>query len=188
METLNNYLKNPFRAERAATPSKQHAKNDDPSLTQSRQPTATRDISSDQMSQNALPADIGNDQLLGDTEEIDDTEEYRAIFEGLELGTEATRTGIIDNARKSKDIQLKKDVYTILPEGETLITSLDRMGIVMVKYKTSELGRALKRVYHGEMRVEDSVLLQKIKSRQFFPAMKAHSRLKPIPTMGAWVM
>lgn len=161
VETLNNYLKNPFRTDRAATPSKQNAKNDDPSLTQSSQPTATRDISSDQMSQNALPADIGNDQLLGDTEEIDDTEEYRAIFEGLELGTEATRTGIIDNARKSKYIQLKKDVYTILPEGETLITSLDRMGIVMDKYKTSELGRALKRVYRGEMRVEDSVLLAK---------------------------
>ena len=34
-------------------------------------------------------------------EEVDDTEDYKAIFEGLELGTEATRTGIIDNAKKS---------------------------------------------------------------------------------------
>lgn len=111
IETLNNYLKNPFREEKAA------AENDD------------------------------------------DAEEYRAIFEGLELGTEATRTGIIDNARKSKYIDLKKDVYTILPNGEFLIESLSRMNISMDKYKTSEMGKALKKVFHGEMTVDESVKL-----------------------------
>ena len=45
--------------------------------------------------------------------EYDDLDEYKAIFEGLELGTEATRTGIIDNAIKSKYIELKKDTYYI---------------------------------------------------------------------------
>lgn len=89
--------------------------------------------------------------------EIDDTDDYKAIFEGLELGTEATRTGIIDNARKSEYISLKKDVYTILPNGEFLIESLLQMGILMDKYKTSELGKALKKVYHDEMSVSDSV-------------------------------
>ncbi|MBQ8808602.1 MAG: topoisomerase C-terminal repeat-containing protein [Clostridia bacterium] len=111
IETLNNYLKNPFREE------KENAQNED------------------------------------------DEEEYRAIFEGLELGTEATRTGIIDNAIKSKYIALKKDVYTILPDGENLIESLGRMGIIMDKYKTSYLGQALKKVYKGEITVKDSILL-----------------------------
>ncbi len=111
IETLNNYLKNPFRDEKA----------------------------------NARTED--------------DAEEYRAIFEGLELGTEATRTGIIDNARKSGYILLKKDVYTILKEGEFLIESLRRMGISMDKYKTSELGKALKKVYRGEFTISDSVRL-----------------------------
>ncbi|MEG2118578.1 MAG: DNA topoisomerase, partial [Clostridia bacterium] len=64
IETLNNYLKNPFKEDKAA-----------------------------------------------ENESENDDEEYKAIFEGLELGTEATRTGIIDNARKSKYIELKKDVY-----------------------------------------------------------------------------
>lgn len=41
-------------------------------------------------------------------ENKDDTEDYKAIFEGLELGTEATRTGIINNAINSKYIALKK--------------------------------------------------------------------------------
>ena len=46
-------------------------------------------------------------ELLGNDTENDD-EDYKAIFEGLELGTEATRTGIIDNARKSEYILLIK--------------------------------------------------------------------------------
>lgn len=120
IETLNNYLKNPFREDKAQV----------------------------------------NDE--------DDAEEYRAIFEGLELGTEATRTGIIDNARKSKYIQLKKDVYTILPDGEYLIHSLQRMQISMDKYKTSQLGKALKSVYHGTMTVDASVALAKEEIEQVF--------------------
>ncbi len=120
VETLNNYLKNPFKEEKAALKESEPEENGEP---------------------------------------IDDTEEYRAMFEGIELGTEATRTGIIDNARKSNYIALKKDVYTLLPAGEHLIEALRRMQISMDKYKTSELGRALKKVYRGEMTVGDSVRL-----------------------------
>jgi len=128
IETLNNYLKNPFKEEKAA----------------------------------AAKAD--EDDSVG----ADDAEEYRAVFEGLELGTEATRTGIIDNARKSGYINLKKDVYTILPGGEFLIESLVRMGISMDKYKTAELGRALKKVFRGEMAIEDSVALAKEEIAEVF--------------------
>lgn len=107
IETLNNYLKNPFREEKKKGP------------------------------------------------EENDDEEYRAIFEGLELGTEATRTGIIDNAKKSGYIELKKDVYRILPEGEKLIEALGRMGISMDKYKTAEMGKALKKVFRGECTIKE---------------------------------
>ena len=117
IETLNNYLMNPFKEDKKE-----------------------------------LEEKIEN-------EEIDDTEDYKAIFEGLELGTEATRTGIIDNAKKSEYIQLKKDVYTILPKGEYLIESLSKMNISMDKYKTSEMGKALKKVYRDEISVQDSVNL-----------------------------
>ena len=90
------------------------------------------------------------------------------MFEGLELGTEATRTGIIDNARKSLYIQLKKDVYTVLPAGEQLIESLSRMGISMDKYKTSLLGQSLKKVFRGEITVDDSVELAKNEIAEVF--------------------
>lgn len=123
IETLNNYLKNPFREEKNA---------------------------------------------IEDTVGADDAEEYRAIFEGVELGTEATRSGIIENARKSGYIQLKKDVYTILPDGIYLIESLSRMNICMDKFKTSEMGKALKSVFRGEMSIEDSINIARDEISRYF--------------------
>ena len=118
IETLNNYLKNPFKEEKA-----------------------------------------GDLSLLSGVVGEDDAEEYKAILEGIELGTEATRTGIIDNAKNSRYIDLKKDVYTILPDGILLIESLDRLHISMDKYKTSDMGRTLKRVFRGQATIQDSVAM-----------------------------
>lgn len=123
IETLNNYLKNPFKEDK----------------------------------QNA---------------DENDDEDYKAIFEGLELGTEATRTGIIENACKSAYIMLKKDSYYILPDGEYLIESLSQLGIIMDKYKTSEMGQALKKVFRGEFTVEDSVSLAEKEIGNIFEASK----------------
>jgi len=88
---------------------------------------------------------------------LSDEQEYKAIFEGVEIGTEASRTGIIDNAINSGYISLKNNTYRLLPGGEFLIQSLQQLGIEMEKEKTAELGRVLKRVYRGEMSIEESV-------------------------------
>ena len=119
IETLNNYLKNPFKDEKAP-------------------------------------------------ESESDDEDYKAIFKGLELGTEATRTGIIDNAKKSNYISLKKDVYRIEKGGKFLIEQLVDMNISMDKYKTSQLGQALKRVYRGEITIDDSVDIAKKEIQEVF--------------------
>ncbi len=119
IETLNNYLKNPFKEDKASA------------------------------------------------DESDD-EDYKAIFEGLELGTEATRTGIIENACKSAYIMLKKDSYHILPDGEYLIEALSQLGIIMDKYKTSQMGQALKRVFRGECTIFDSVGLAQEEIKEIF--------------------
>ena len=134
IETLNNYLKNPFKSDKAKA------------------------------------------KELEESGEIDDAEDYKAIFEGLELGTEATRTGIIDNAKKSGYIDLKKDVYTILDGGIYLVEAIERLGINMDKYKTSELGKALKRVYRGEMSVDDSVGLARREIASVFGEAAGHGR------------
>lgn len=127
IETLNNYLKNPFKEDKAKL----------------------------------------------NEEDEDDTEDYKAIFEGLELGTEATRTGIINNAISSKYIELKKDVYYILPEGKYLIESLSNMNISMDKYKTSELGKGLKQVYKGNIKVDDVVKLTEDEIKNVFDVVDA---------------
>ena len=123
IETLNNYLKNPFKEDK---------------------------------------------QKLNEEENEDDTDEYKAIFDGLELGTEATRTGIINNAINSKYIELKKDVYYILPGGKYLIEKLTDMNISMDKYKTSELGKGLKNVYKGNIKIDDVVNLTENEIKEIF--------------------
>ena len=99
-----------------------------------------------------------------------DDQEYAAMFEGVEIGTEATRTGIIENAIKTQYIALKNNVYTILPGGEFFIQSLHKLGIEMEKEKTAELGRTLKRVYKGELNIEDSVTMAYQQVRMAFTA------------------
>ena len=140
IETLNKYLKNPFKDDKARA------------------------------------------KELEESGEVDDADDYKAIFEGLELGTEATRTGIIDNAKKSGYIELKKDVYTILEGGEYLIESIARLGIVMDKYKTSELGKALKQVYHGQMSVEDSVKLAEGEIAEIFNNREHNPEMPKVDT------
>ena len=117
---------------------------------------------------NPFKDDKAKAKELEENGEVDDADDYKAIFEGLELGTEATRTGIIDNAKKSGYIDLKKDVYTILDGGEYLIRSLELLSINMDKYKTSQLGKALKQVFHGEITVDDSVRIAEHEIQEIF--------------------
>ena len=140
IETLNNYLKNPFKDDKAKA------------------------------------------KELEENGEVDDADDYRAIFEGLELGTEATRTGIIDNARKSGYIDLKKDVYSILEGGEYLIRSLEALSISMDKYKTSEMGKALKRVYRGEISIDESVKIAESEIASIFSNPKNGGNLASVDT------
>lgn len=140
IETLNKYLKNPFKDDKARA------------------------------------------RELEESGEVDDAEDYKAIFEGLELGTEATRTGIIDNAKKSGYIDLKKDVYTILDGGEYLIETIARLGIVMDKYKTSELGKALKKVFRGEMTVNGAVKLAEREISEIFNNKDVNPEMPKVDT------
>ena len=111
VETLNNFLKNPFR-----------------------------------------------DRKKAEEESVDqENEEIKAMFEGVELGTEATRSGIIGNAVASGYISLKDNVYRLEPNGKYYVETLKKLGVMLPKEKTAELGRSLKKVYRGEWNVEDAV-------------------------------
>ncbi|MBQ7836966.1 MAG: topoisomerase C-terminal repeat-containing protein [Clostridia bacterium] len=108
-----------------------------------------------------------------ESESEDDMEEYKAIFEGVEIGTEATRTGIIKNAQDSGYIELKNNSYYILNGGIFLIETLQRLGINMEKEKTAHLGRALKQVYRREITVNDCVMLAQAEISEVFGSQSA---------------
>ena len=100
--------------------------------------------------------------------EEDELEELKAMFEGIELGTEATRSSIIENAIKSNYILLKDNTYYLQPMGKYYVETLDKLHIMMPKEKTAELGKSLKRVYRNEITVEDSLVLAKKEISEVF--------------------
>ena len=59
-----------------------------------------------------------------------------------------------------------------MPAGRNLINSLMRMNISMDKYKTSQLGQALKKVYRGEIMISDSVKMAQDEIKSVFFAEK----------------
>ena len=119
LETLNNFLKNPFKNE-----------------------VENKDI-----------------DVLG--VEVEDEEDYKAMLSGLELGTEATRTGIIENAINSKYISLKNNTYYIEDAGVFYIETLKKLKVDMNKYKTAHVGKSLKDVYKGIVKIDNVLELAK---------------------------
>lgn len=137
VDTLNQYLKNPFKKPKKAT--------------------LEEEDTSD-----------GEDSAEPDTGTEEEDEEYKAMFEGVELGTEATRTSIIEGAIQMKYISLKNNTYTILPAGEFYVQALDKLRIHMEKEKTAELGKSLKQVYHGNLTIQQSVDMAFTEISKFF--------------------
>ena len=127
VETLNNFLKNPFKENMKEL-----------------------------------------DELPEEDERKLEEEELRAMFEGVELGTEATRSGIIANAIKSQYISLKDNTYKLEPMGKYYVETLSNLKIIMAKEKTAELGRSLKKVYKGEYRIDDAVEIAKKEISEVF--------------------
>jgi len=106
VETLNNFLKNPFAKE-----------------------------------------------LKEENEEID----YKSLFEGVEIGTEATRTGIIENAKTYGYISESKGKYKIELLGISLINVLDNLNVNLYKEKSVEFNKMLKQVNTGTLSVNQAV-------------------------------
>lgn len=92
------------------------------------------------------------------SEEEAEEEEYRAIFEGLELGTEATRTGIIENAIANKYISLKNNTYKIEERGKYLIETMVQLHVNMDKYETVKMSKALKQVYRKDISIQEAIV------------------------------
>ena len=90
-------------------------------------------------------------------EDTSEDEEYKALLEGIEIGTEATRTGIIETCKKREYISQKASNYSIEALGEKLIENLDKLEINLYADKTVEFSKILKKIYKGEAKVEEAI-------------------------------
>ena len=128
--TLNNWMKNPFKKSAADA-------------------TGAEDEEADN-------ADEAGNEIEGNPE-TDDSDDYKAILAGLQIGTEATRPDILKKLRLMKVIEVKKSTYYITPEGEAYIDALDKLKIDMSKERTAYTGKLLKDVSHGDKTVDEAV-------------------------------
>ncbi len=91
-----------------------------------------------------------------DSEEMDD-DDYKAMLKGLEIGTEATRSGIIATAINSKYIELNKSTYKLQEAGAFSVQTMSKLEIDMTIETTAELGKALKDVYNGDISISEAI-------------------------------
>lgn len=91
-------------------------------------------------------SDEANDELL-----------YKEILDGIEIGTVATRSGIIENAIKYEYIKKQKNSLSITDKGINLIETLNKLNIDMSVDKTVEVSKKLKKVFKDEYSIDQLV-------------------------------
>lgn len=88
-------------------------------------------------------------------------EDYIAIMEGCEIGTPATRAGIIEKVKQDGYITENKNNLDITDKGIKLIEILEELGINLYKEKTVEISKDLKAIYNNKNSIDN--ILEKVK-------------------------
>ena len=145
--TLNNWMKNPFKKS---------------------ENTGAEEETDDE---NAAEAGSeGNSSTEGgaETGTNDDSDDYRAILAGLQIGTEATRAGILKELKEMKLIEVKKATYLITDAGEYYVDTLAKLNIDMSKERTAQSGKRLKDVARGEASLQEIIREAKEELKKIF--------------------
>ena len=96
-------------------------------------------------------------------QEQDETtdEDYIAILKGTEIGTTATRAGIIEKIKADGYVTNNKNNLIITEKGIKLINVLDQLEINLYKEKTAEIGEHLKSIYNNKSTIDE--IIEKVK-------------------------
>ncbi|WYL17204.1 DNA topoisomerase [Fusobacterium animalis] len=97
-----------------------------------------------------------------------DDEEYKQILEGIEIGTEATRTDIIETAKKMGYISQEKNSYKLEPLGEKVIEILNKLQINLYAEKSIEFSKLLKQVYTREKTIDEVINITREELKNIF--------------------
>lgn len=89
------------------------------------------------------------------TEKTTEEEEYKAIFEGVQIGTTATRTETISKAIKYNYFSRENKSYYLEPLGERTVNILDKLQINLYKDRTVAFSVLLKKINRNEITIEE---------------------------------
>ena len=107
------------------------------------------------VNENELNKFLKNPLKKDEKEEMSEDDEYKAILEGIELGTVATRAGIIENAYKYGYIVKDKNSISITPKGIVFIEDLNKLQIDLSAKATVEYSKSLKKIFNKKLDVDD---------------------------------
>lgn len=108
-----------------------------------------------------------------ENDSLDD--EYKSLLDGCEIGTEATRAGIIEKAINVGYISLKRNVYRIEPKGKYMVESLQKVHCDMSPARTVEMQKTLKSVYKGNLSIDDALIETKSFLNDYFSDLSNYS-------------
>lgn len=87
-----------------------------------------------------------------------DTEYYKMLSEGCNLGTEATVTTILNNAVSCEYLTVcGKETLNIEEKGKLLVNSLDKLKINLYREKNIDFNKMLRNIYKGQISVTDCI-------------------------------
>lgn len=84
------------------------------------------------------------------TKDTSEEEEYENLKKGLQIGTDATRAGILKELLQLEYIKLKKTTYFITDKGKRLCENVEALGIDMSKEQTVVFQKHISAVLNGE--------------------------------------
>lgn len=111
-------------------------------------------------------------------ENISEEEMYKDILEGVEIGTEATRTAIIEKCIKKGYLTLDKGVFDITELGIFLINQLIEYKINLFKEKSVEFSKLQKKIYKNEIQLEELLKIVELELKEIVDRTKDVKKMK----------
>ncbi len=98
-----------------------------------------------------------NDANTIEEVEIDDTEEYKQMLDGIQIGTSATQADTIDKVKKLEYIKQVKSNFEITTKGIKVIEILEKLNIDLYLDRQIQFSKILKEVYKNEKSIDEVI-------------------------------
>lgn len=114
-----------------------------------------------------------------ENEEQNDDEEYKKILEGAMIGTEATRTIMIEKIKNVGYVEVIKNKLLITEYGKKFIETLISLNENLWKEKTAEMNINLKKISKGQISSEEII---KNAQTELFNIFNQKIEIQKVPT------